>query len=70
MAIRTEFRDIDDRIGGLRNGDLICIASRPTVGKKVFIYNLVTNIAQKEIPILIFSLENCKSQALDRKSVV
>lgn len=64
MAIKTEFRDIDDRIGGLRNGDLICIASRPTVGKKVFIYNLVTNIAQKEIPILIFNLENCKSQAL------
>lgn len=64
MGIKTGFRDIDDRIDGFGNGDLICIASRPTVGKKVFAYNLVTNIAQKEIPILIFSLENCKSQTL------
>lgn len=34
MCIKTEFIDIDERIDGFKKGDLICITSRPTVGKK------------------------------------
>ena len=64
MCIKTEFIDIDERIDGLKQGELICIASRPTVGKKIFTYNLVTNIAKRQIPILIFSLDNSKKQTL------
>lgn len=64
MCIKTEFIDIDERIDGFKQGNLICIASRPTVGKKIFAYNLVTNIAKRHIPILIFSLDNNKEQTL------
>lgn len=51
------FTDIDNRIGGLMNSDLICVASRPTLGKGTFALNIATNVAKSEIPVLIVSLD-------------
>lgn len=66
MSIKTEFTDIDNRIKGFKGGDLICIAARPGMGKTTFAYNLATNIANNQIPVLIFSLENSKNQVQKR----
>ena len=49
MAIKTGFRDIDDRIGGLGNGELICMASSPNKDLTTFVYNIVNNVTKNNI---------------------
>ena len=41
VGVPTGLRDLDDRLGGLHNSDLIIIAGRPSMGKTA----LATNIA-------------------------
>ena len=55
MAIKTGFRDIDDRIGGLGNGELICMASSPNKDLTTFVYNIVNNVTKNNIQTLLFS---------------
>lgn len=55
MGIETGFRDIDERIDGLKNGDLICIASSPITDLTTFVYNIVKNVTKNYIPTLLFS---------------
>lgn len=55
MGIETGFRDIDERIDGLKKGDLICITSSPTKDLTTFVYNIVKNVTKKYIPTLLFS---------------
>ena len=57
MCIKTEFRDIDDRIDGFENGDLICIASSPNKDLTTFVYNIVKNVTKNYIPTLLFSAD-------------
>ena len=57
MCIKTEFRDIDDRIDGFENGDLICIASSPNRDLTTFVYNIVKNVTKNYIPTLLFSAD-------------
>lgn len=54
--ILTGFTEIDNKIGGLKNSDLICVAARPAMGKTTFALNIASNVAKKGIPVLIFSL--------------
>lgn len=54
--ILTGFTEIDNKIGGLINSNLICVASRPCMGKTTFALNIASNVAKNEIPVLIFSL--------------
>lgn len=55
MVIETGFTDIDNRIGGLENGDLICISSSPNKDLTTFAYNIVKNVTKNYIPTLLFS---------------
>lgn len=64
MVIKTGFENIDNITGGL--SDLICIASRPTVGKRTLTLNIVSNVVKQQIPILIFSLDNNKESIKNR----
>lgn len=57
MGIETGFRDIDERINGLKNGDLICIASSPNKDLTTFVYNIVKNVTKNYIPTLLFSAD-------------
>lgn len=57
MEIQTGFRDIDDRLNGFENGDLICIASSPNKDLTTFVYNIVKNVTQNYIPTLLFSAD-------------
>jgi len=61
-GISTGFTDIDYITEGLHKGDLIVIASRPTMGKSTLALNIATNVANKNIPVAIFSLETTKEQ--------
>lgn len=57
MGIETGFIDIDNRMGGLGNGDLICVASSPNEDLITFVYNIVKNVTKNYIPILLFSAD-------------
>jgi replicative DNA helicase len=58
MGIETGFRDIDNITGVL--ADLICISSRPAVGKTTLALNIANNVVKQQKSTLIFSLDNSK----------
>ena len=47
MAFQLDLRDLDDRLGGLHQSDLIIIAGRPSMGKTALATNIAFNAAQK-----------------------
>lgn len=58
IGIPTGIFDLDNKLGGLKKGDLIIIAARPSMGKTGFaINNLALNAAKSGTPTGIFSLE-------------
>ena len=66
MCIKTGVVDIEEGINKLRNGDLICIASRPSIEKFTFAYKLAINDTNNQNSILVFSLENSKNEIQKR----
>lgn len=57
IGIPSGFSIIDQKLNGWQPGDLVILASRPSVGKSLFAKNLARNVVMKEIPVLYFSLE-------------
>ena len=47
VGVPTGLRDLDDRLGGLHQSDLIIIAGRPGMGKTALATNIAFNAAQK-----------------------
>jgi replicative DNA helicase len=66
IGIPSGFRDIDDRIYGYRQGDLVIIAARPSMGKTNFLLNIAKHNALKGKKGVIFSLEMPAEQMLER----
>lgn len=56
-GLSTHYQEIDSYTGGLRPGELIVIAARPSVGKTAFAISIAYNLALNDIPVGIFSLE-------------
>ena len=66
-GIPTGFPELDHKMAGLHNSDLILIAARPAVGKTAFALNIASHVAVKEkVPVLVFSLEMAKEQLVNR----
>lgn len=59
-GISTGFHELDDFIGGLRNGCLYIVAGRPSSGKSTLCQNMMEANAQDGQPPLVFSLEASK----------
>jgi len=60
LGASTGFKDLDRKLQGLQDGDLIIVAARPSMGKTALSMNIVENfIVNKDIlgGILVFSLE-------------
>lgn len=55
-GISTGYKSLDKAIGGLRKGDLVIIAGRPSMGKTCFALNVASN-ASKKNKAAIFELE-------------
>ena len=56
----TGFKDLDNKLQGLQNGDLIVVAGRPSMGKTSFAMNIAENVLIDDVSngaIIIFSLE-------------
>lgn len=58
MGIRTGFREFDAKTCGMRRGELLIIAARPSLGKTAIALNIAAHVAQNtHEPVAIFSLE-------------
>ena len=58
FGIPTGFIDFDHMTSGLQPGNLIIVASPPSMGKTTLVLNMAQNIAiDQERPVAIFSLE-------------
>ncbi len=72
VGVPTGLRDLDDRLGGLHQSDLIIIAGRPSMGKTALATNIAFNAAQKLqdsgriSSIAFFSLEMSSEQLSTR----
>jgi replicative DNA helicase len=56
----TGFKDLDTKLQGIQNGDLIVVAGRPSMGKTSFAMNIAENVLlekDNDGAVLIFSLE-------------
>ncbi|MBR3512461.1 MAG: replicative DNA helicase [Clostridia bacterium] len=66
-GIPTGFNDLDVKLAGLHNSDLIILAARPAMGKSAFAINIAANVAvQSNVPVAIFNLEMSKEQIGNR----
>ncbi len=66
-GVPTGFADLDFRLAGLQDSNLIILAARPGTGKTAMILNMAQHAAIKEkIPVGIFSLEMSKEELVDR----
>lgn len=65
-SISTGYSGFDNKLGGLKRGDLIILAARPSMGKTAMALNFAQNVAKKWRNVAIFSLEMSKEQLTDR----
>lgn len=54
---KTGFKTLDDKNGGVHDGQLIVIGARPTVGKTAFVLNIAEQVVTRGEAVLMFSLE-------------
>ncbi len=72
VGVPTGLKDLDDKLGGLHQSDLIIIAGRPSMGKTSLATNIAFNAAQKlqdsgkKSSIAFFSLEMSSEQLSTR----
>lgn len=66
-GVPTGFPDIDFRLAGMQDSNLLILAARPGTGKTAMILNIAQYAAVKEkIPVGVFSLEMSKEELVDR----
>ena len=72
VGVPTGLRDLDDKLGGFHNSDLIIIAGRPSMGKTSLATNIAFNAAKhiqengKKSSVAFFSLEMSSEQLSTR----
>lgn len=65
-GVPTGFHELDMKLSGLQNSDLVLIAARPSMGKTAFALNIAQHAAKKKVPVAVFSLEMSKEQLVNR----
>ncbi len=66
-GVPTGFRDLDNKLAGMQNSNLIILASRPGQGKTSMALNIAQYVAvQAGLPVGIFSLEMSQEELVDR----
>ncbi|MDA9129144.1 replicative DNA helicase [Candidatus Gracilibacteria bacterium] len=64
--LQTGFSNMDHKLTGLKGGDMVIVAARPSMGKTALAMNLAQNIGYNKKSVAIFSLEMSKEQLTDR----
>ncbi|MBI4039005.1 replicative DNA helicase [Candidatus Daviesbacteria bacterium] len=66
-GVPTGFRDLDVKLAGMQNSNLIILASRPGQGKTSMALNIAQYVAVSAgLPVGIFSLEMSQEELVDR----
>lgn len=66
-GVATGFVDLDYRLAGLQDSNLIILAARPGTGKTAIVLNMAQYVAvHDKAPVGIFSLEMSKEEVVDR----
>ncbi|KKS96666.1 MAG: primary replicative DNA helicase, replicative DNA helicase [Candidatus Gottesmanbacteria bacterium GW2011_GWA2_43_14] len=66
-GVATGFYDLDNKLAGLQDSNLIILAARPGQGKTALAINIAQHIAvQQKLGVGIFSLEMSKEELVDR----
>jgi replicative DNA helicase len=66
-GVPTGFTELDTKLAGMQDANLIILAARPGTGKTAMILNMAQHATVKEkIPTGIFSLEMSKEELVDR----
>jgi replicative DNA helicase len=65
-GIKTGYTAIDERLGGLVNGNMIVVGARPSMGKTTYAMNVAECVADAGKNVLIFSLEMSEDELADR----
>lgn len=64
-GLSTGFEKIDERLQGLKDGELIIIGGRPASGKSAYALNIANHVAKTD-PVLFFSMEMPSRQVVQR----
>ncbi len=66
-GVPTGFKELDDKLSGFQNSDLIILAARPSMGKTTLALDIARKVAvEKGVSVGIFSLEMAAQQLIDR----
>lgn len=66
-GVPTGFRDLDLKLAGFQDSNLIILASRPGQGKTSMALNIAQHVAMhQKLPVGIFSLEMSQEELVDR----
>jgi len=66
QGLNTGFNVIDERLMGIKDGNLRIVAARPAMGKTTLILNEAIDISMRGGNVLIFSLEMTKEELTDK----
>ena len=66
-GVPTGFADVDFKLSGMQDANLLILAARPGTGKTAMVLNIAQHVAVREkMPVGIFSLEMSKEELVDR----
>lgn len=65
-GVPTGFTEFDEGTGGLHDGETTVIAARPAMGKTGWAMNIASNVAARELGVIVFSLEMPNEQLATR----
>lgn len=66
-GVPTGFRDLDNKLAGMQDSNLVVLASRPGLGKTSLALNIAQHVAVSAgLPVGIFSLEMSQEELVDR----
>lgn len=66
-GVPTGYRDLDSKLAGMQDSNLIILAARPGQGKTSFAINIAQNVAVNSgLPTGIFSVEMSQEELVDR----
>ncbi|MBU1326746.1 replicative DNA helicase [Patescibacteria group bacterium] len=66
-GIPTGFTELDGKLAGMQDSNLLVLAARPGTGKTAMVLNIAQYVSVNEkIPVGIFSLEMSKEELVDR----
>ena len=65
-GLPTGYPELDDLLSGLKPGNLIVIAARPSMGKSALMLNIAANVAKGKSTAVIFTLEMSSQEVIER----